>query len=162
MGAIQNRKLRREVTTISRMLHKNIVRYYQAWVEGGKMDTQVEEAEADAEDTTDIQIGPQEEESSGDDSNPGWWTNSPIEDGIHQHLVSRGDVESDENPEGTSDSTSWGDSIEDDTGDVAEDEIVNMSNPYEMPPRGDSHSASIDDLLNNDHDFQVKMASLRT
>ncbi|CAJ1930603.1 unnamed protein product [Cylindrotheca closterium] len=33
-GAVQNRKLRREVTTISRMTHKNIVRYYQAWQEG--------------------------------------------------------------------------------------------------------------------------------
>ena len=32
-GAEQNRKLRREVTTISRMTHKNVVRYYQAWVE---------------------------------------------------------------------------------------------------------------------------------
>eukprot|EP00578_Thalassiosira_sp_NH16_P006270 CAMPEP_0181120618 /NCGR_PEP_ID=MMETSP1071-20121207/24259_1 /TAXON_ID=35127 /ORGANISM="Thalassiosira sp., Strain NH16" /LENGTH=1767 /DNA_ID=CAMNT_0023205299 /DNA_START=89 /DNA_END=5389 /DNA_ORIENTATION=+ len=30
---IQNEKLRREVTTISMMSHKNIVRYYQAWVE---------------------------------------------------------------------------------------------------------------------------------
>ena len=36
VAAIQNKKLRREVTTISRMLHKNIVRYYQAWVEGGE------------------------------------------------------------------------------------------------------------------------------
>lgn len=33
---VQNEKLRREVTTISRMTHKNIVRYYQAWVEGGR------------------------------------------------------------------------------------------------------------------------------
>lgn len=32
-AVIQNQKLRREVTTISRMTHKNIVRYYQAWVE---------------------------------------------------------------------------------------------------------------------------------
>jgi len=29
-----NHKLKKEVTTISRMMHKNIVRYYQAWVEG--------------------------------------------------------------------------------------------------------------------------------
>jgi len=29
-----NRKLKKEVTHISRMMHKNIVRYYQAWVEG--------------------------------------------------------------------------------------------------------------------------------
>jgi hypothetical protein len=30
---ISNRKIRREVTTISRLLHKNIVRYYAAWME---------------------------------------------------------------------------------------------------------------------------------
>ncbi|CBJ48836.1 eIF-2alpha kinase GCN2 similar to Eukaryotic translation initiation factor 2-alpha kinase 4 (GCN2-li [Ectocarpus siliculosus] len=30
-----NRKIRREVTTISTLIHKNIVRYYQAWLEGG-------------------------------------------------------------------------------------------------------------------------------
>jgi len=34
IGKAENAKLRREVTTISRMTHKNIVRYYQAWVEG--------------------------------------------------------------------------------------------------------------------------------
>ena len=33
-GKKENMKLRREVTTISRMTHRNIVRYYQAWVEG--------------------------------------------------------------------------------------------------------------------------------
>jgi translation initiation factor 2-alpha kinase 4 len=42
-AVVQNQKLRREVTTISRMTHKNIVRYYQAWVEsnhqGRLMDT---------------------------------------------------------------------------------------------------------------------------
>ena len=32
-SAIIGRKIRREVTTISRLLHKNIVRYYAAWVE---------------------------------------------------------------------------------------------------------------------------------
>jgi len=35
IGKMQNAKLRREVTTISRMTHKNIVRYYQAWIENG-------------------------------------------------------------------------------------------------------------------------------
>eukprot|EP00557_Chaetoceros_sp_GSL56_P001869 CAMPEP_0176491038 /NCGR_PEP_ID=MMETSP0200_2-20121128/8206_1 /TAXON_ID=947934 /ORGANISM="Chaetoceros sp., Strain GSL56" /LENGTH=954 /DNA_ID=CAMNT_0017888415 /DNA_START=105 /DNA_END=2967 /DNA_ORIENTATION=+ len=34
-GKLENSKLRREVTTISRMTHRHIVRYYQAWVEGG-------------------------------------------------------------------------------------------------------------------------------
>lgn len=37
-AVIQNQKLRREVTTISRMTHKNIVRYYQAWVESRQQD----------------------------------------------------------------------------------------------------------------------------
>ncbi len=36
VGKLENAKLKREVTTISRMMHKNIVRYYQAWVEGGE------------------------------------------------------------------------------------------------------------------------------
>lgn len=31
-AALQNRKLRREVTTISRMIHTHVVRYFQAWV----------------------------------------------------------------------------------------------------------------------------------
>ena len=35
VGKLENAKLKREVMTISRMTHKNIVRYYQAWVEGG-------------------------------------------------------------------------------------------------------------------------------
>lgn len=34
IGKAENAKLRREVTTISKMTHKHIVRYYQAWVEG--------------------------------------------------------------------------------------------------------------------------------
>jgi len=34
VAAERNRKLFREVTTISRMVHPNIVRYYQAWLEG--------------------------------------------------------------------------------------------------------------------------------
>ncbi len=34
VAKLENAKLLREVTTISRMTHKNIVRYYQAWVEG--------------------------------------------------------------------------------------------------------------------------------
>jgi len=37
VAAERNRKLFREVTTISRMVHPNIVRYYQAWLEGGEV-----------------------------------------------------------------------------------------------------------------------------
>ncbi|OEU18923.1 kinase-like protein [Fragilariopsis cylindrus CCMP1102] len=40
---LQNKKLLREVTTISSVMHKNIVRYYQAWVEGNyKTDASVD------------------------------------------------------------------------------------------------------------------------
>ena len=38
VAAERNRKLFREVTTISRMVHPNIVRYYQAWLEGGGLE----------------------------------------------------------------------------------------------------------------------------
>ena len=35
----ENQKIMREVTTLSRLHHKHIVRYYQAWVEGGRDDS---------------------------------------------------------------------------------------------------------------------------
>ena len=86
-GAIQNRKLRREVTTISRMTHKNIVRYYQAWVEGDvdTIDEATLEKEFDTElDTTksaDFQIVGDDEdiEDSSDDSSSGQgiWVKPP-------------------------------------------------------------------------------------
>jgi Protein kinase domain/RWD domain len=60
--ALQNRKLRREVTTISRMTHANIVRYYQAWVEGGM---EVANVEPIAED---VVASEEEEPLSHDDA----------------------------------------------------------------------------------------------
>lgn len=33
---VENRKILREVTTVSRLYHRYIVRYYQAWLEGGQ------------------------------------------------------------------------------------------------------------------------------
>lgn len=79
-AAIQNRKLRREVTTISRMTHKHIVRYYQAWVEGSKPALQEDQ-------TKPIQPNKNEscdESSSG--SSSGWWTNSPVENHLLGHM----------------------------------------------------------------------------
>ncbi len=79
-AALQNRKLRREVTTISRMTHKHIVRYYQAWMEGSKA--------APGEVVSDP-VKSTEEESGGDSSNgssSGWWTNSPVENHLLGHL----------------------------------------------------------------------------
>lgn len=143
VAAVQNKKLRREVTTISRMLHKNIVRYYQAWVEGGEdVDTSVEEED---EEDKNAGVVPSEEgdESSDEEGSSGWWTNSPTE-GVGEHLLSRGGG-ADDFSEHSSDTASW----------VAEDDdTVDMSNPRDMPPRHDSHSASIQDLLGCDQDFQ--------
>ena len=59
---VQNQKLRREVTTISRMTHKNIVRYYQAWVESTNNkseseSTKMKEEEEIGNDNNDISSG---------------------------------------------------------------------------------------------------------
>lgn len=77
-AAIQNRKLRREVTTISRITHKNIVRYYQAWVEGGENSERPDEDKAT--ESSEIELG--KESSSENDESRGWWTNSPLIGGI--------------------------------------------------------------------------------
>jgi translation initiation factor 2-alpha kinase 4 len=83
MGAIQNRKLRREVTTISSLTHKNVVRYYQAWVEGDAAAGSATAAERDNVQATPIAtsrkqhtseaISNDDSESSNNNSNVGWW-----------------------------------------------------------------------------------------
>jgi translation initiation factor 2-alpha kinase 4 len=77
-AAIQNRKLRREVTTISRITHKNIVRYYQAWVEGGENPEQTDEGKATESNKNELEKG----SSSENDASRGWWTSSPLIGGI--------------------------------------------------------------------------------
>ena len=79
-GAVQNRKLRREVTTISRMTHKHIVRYYQAWVEGDGGQNSELTGDGNGEMTTlgnelleVVENDSDEEEESG----RGWWAKSP-------------------------------------------------------------------------------------
>jgi hypothetical protein len=144
IGAIQNRKLRREVTMISRLLHKNIVRYYQAWVEGCSMETQVEEVQDAAVEDGNISQNDESSEQSSAGEGSGWWTNSPTE-GIPDNLLSRGG-ETEDFWEGSSDDTNW----------VAEDDdTIDMSNPRGMPSRRDSHSASMEELLGHEHDYQV-------
>jgi eukaryotic translation initiation factor 2-alpha kinase 4 len=49
LAATQNQRLLREVTTISSMTHVHIVRYYQAWVEGGRDASHVETIEEEGE-----------------------------------------------------------------------------------------------------------------
>ena len=61
-----NRKLLREVTSISRMTHKNIVRYYQAWVEGESF---VKDSDSESEVISEDPITAEYESSS----QSGWW-----------------------------------------------------------------------------------------
>ena len=98
-GAVQNRKLRREVTTISRMTHKNIVRYYQAWVEGGIDGTVqkpgvIEEEENEEEEVDPINkvdagevLASEDDDDDGesysddnDGTGGGWWANNSPKD----------------------------------------------------------------------------------
>ncbi len=84
IGKLENSKLRREVTTISRMTHRHIVRYYQAWVEGGDedMDEEIdeggEELLGESEEEL-VSIGDDVTESSDDEeeSKKGFWGKRP-------------------------------------------------------------------------------------
>jgi len=81
VAALQNRKLRREVTTISRMTHPHIVRYYQAWVEGGEAESRevvpIAEEENSVEEQASKHTSDQSESDDDSDGGSGWWTNSP-------------------------------------------------------------------------------------
>ena len=85
-----NKKLRREVTTISRMTHRNIVRYFQAWMEGGDVESDSVALHRDGqnngipgvddsieEDTANL-LKEQLEEDSGDGNDQGgFWVMKP-------------------------------------------------------------------------------------
>jgi eukaryotic translation initiation factor 2-alpha kinase 4 len=77
--ATQNQKLLREVTTISSMTHTHIVRYYQAWIEGGNdsshVDTIEEELETNESDDS-------HDSSSDGDNGVGFWHGSPVDNQI--------------------------------------------------------------------------------
>lgn len=113
-----NRKLRREVTTISRMTHKNIVRYYQAWVEGSGAEETIndeaeEEIENDDEDNNhDIAASLQQslnDEDSESNTN-GWWA-SPSGKPAKATNFWNGDTSSQQSSSASS-STSWSDEDE--------------------------------------------------
>lgn len=99
LAMVQNEKLLREVVTISRMTHKNIVRYYQAWVEepprieegGDVTENRLESAETekmnnnDEEDST--SWGDDEESSSSSGSFTS--NDSREEDGSQQNIATQ-------------------------------------------------------------------------
>lgn len=84
VAAERNRKLFREVTTISRMVHPNIVRYYQAWLEGDFFQEEVEPNDHDESNREEI-ISSADHSSDGDDSSldresdetRSWWKLTP-------------------------------------------------------------------------------------
>lgn len=170
-GALQNQKLRREVTTISRMTHKNIVRYYQAWVEGGTDSIEAASAldgdngelsivsDDEAEDDGELSIvsddkaeNEDEDEDEGgggsdesDDSGEGWWTNSPTDHALPQEMGRRNSVAKKESL-GTTLDDGGRDSFSDENGDI------DMSKPFGSEEEGrDLHSNSMSDLLEHEN-----------
>jgi translation initiation factor 2-alpha kinase 4 len=119
-AALQNRKLRREVTTISRMTHKHIVRYYQAWMEGSK---------TIPEETVSEPVKSAEEESGDDSSNgssSGWWTNSPVENHLLGHLANRSNDSDGLESDNSVDSKKRNPSLEKSALDKHSDSMVNL------------------------------------
>jgi translation initiation factor 2-alpha kinase 4 len=105
-GVVQNRKLRREVTTVSRMMHKNIVRYYQGWVEGGE----TAESAVPEELVEESDEGEEDSSSSGESESQGWWTSSPLMSGASGRIKS-GEIEQRATTDGKVDE--WGDDSSD-------------------------------------------------
>ena len=77
VGKLENAKLMREVTTISRMTHKNIVRYYQAWVDGGEdqdeIDDQNEAIDEKSESLNSEESTSNNESNSSESEKKGFW-----------------------------------------------------------------------------------------
>ena len=172
-GAVQNRKLRREVTTISRMTHKNIVRYYQAWVEGDDIET-IEEANperqlsADLDGKTDNNAEGQDDEFSNDSSdNAGaakYWAKPPLgkffsrdgDEGI-DNSDSSSDVGERENASlSSSGSFSEKEDGTDDNDDDNQDEFTDIkerTNSKASSSCRKMHSQSVEDLLQLENDM---------
>lgn len=153
-GAIQNQKLRREVTTISRMTHKNIVRYYQAWVEGG-IET-IEEAAAldetneEASSAGDRSAADEDaSDDSEDDSDTGWWTNSPT-DHLPSEMARKLGITREESSEVDGEemqSGSFGEEDDDDGSDGTD-----TSEPFHSKVPRNLHSESMLSLLEHEND----------
>lgn len=117
-GVVQNRKLRREVTTVSRMMHKNIVRYYQGWVEGGEAGKSPAPEKVEEEsDESDEQSS-----SSGESESGGWWTNSPLMSGLPGRIK---DEETKQSAAADSKSDQWqGDDSDSDSSESSQSESL--------------------------------------
>ncbi|KAG7354267.1 serine/threonine protein kinase [Nitzschia inconspicua] len=119
-GKAQNKKLLREVVTISRMSsssHPNIVRYYQAWVEGevgGEQDAiEEEELACDEADETRLPTGDllSKDNTDSDEAEGGWFTTPP-----GRQNRSSFSSEDDDTSESSRSSSSWSDEETDGNG----------------------------------------------
>jgi len=159
-GAVQNRKLRREVTTISRMTHKNIVRYYQAWVEGDDIETIKEagtlergvsaelDGKIESSDTKKDDQGSSVEDSV-DDGLTGYWSQPPM----GKFFLQGGDDDEDE-PSGGSEEEQNDSSGSEEWSDAEQDKqtsMVNSSNSKSSSTK--IHSQSVENLLQMETDF---------
>ncbi|CAB9500620.1 eIF-2-alpha kinase GCN2 [Seminavis robusta] len=159
-GAVQNRKLRREVTTISRMTHKNIVRYYQAWVEGEiesiEETSMVRELSTDLDTKDDTPDGLDDEDGelsgSGHEYVPGLWAKPSM----GKFFSDDGERMSSSESSGESDSD--GDSGSEGDGDEDDDDFIDWdsSDNGKSAANNQLHSQSIETLLEmeNDHGLQ--------
>ena len=139
-GAIQNRKLRREVTTISRMTHKNIVRYYQAWVEGGSSDGKAKTIDAIQEESNvaSAELGDGASSSDEDSDEGGWWASASPRD-RHRSSAREG-ISFAENADGDDDDD------DDDDGSSSEEQTGSSSNFFEEGSHQGFHSPLMNGL----------------
>lgn len=151
-GVVQNRKLRREVTTLSRLVHKNIVRYYQAWVEGGeaKNPIRLDERDESSQSVTEGKLHSQlDGDSSSDSTNSdesdestSFWTDSPLHQSLKEPENSGLKIPGIMRLDQHSEAVSWNDESE-------------TSDPFHESSR-DIRSASMVNLVEQefDYDFQ--------
>jgi hypothetical protein len=102
------------------MTHKNIVRYYQAWVEGG-VDGTIQEAgvieeEDDEDDPNDNKVDAGDvlatEDGESDDDNDGtggWWTSSPKERDLPLQMKQATEEAGSSSSSSSDSSSSWSD-----------------------------------------------------
>ncbi len=155
----ENSKLKKEVITISRMTHKNIVRYYQAWIEGsgdGNIEEEEEEEEevpssSNDEEVTKTRTGGKEdtggelkvqqegvEEGSSSSSSDGESTSGNGFWGIRPESTNTSDVDSD---------SVWSSSDDDDEHDDDDDEHDSGLCSGEHFSSADMHHFDSDDDL---------------
>lgn len=137
------------------MTHKNIVRYYQAWVEGGSegpFDENIIQEEDhstgdELEQYSDDQLQDSGTESENDGEELGWWTNSPTE----RHLAGRPRHESSSDSSESSDTQSWSS-----TGDSR----VDKNGAITAAMDSDAHSSSMTNMLEHENNLGLDVSRL--